>query len=387
MALHVISLPWTDLTKEWEAEAFTARTRVMVSMLAKYGKVYVYGSEVHETTGTEHVPVIDKTWQDRHWPGYRTSDVFSDYDPRRPAWVEFNVRCAQAIRERHQPGDILGLTMGFSNGLAMELLSDLGMPYVELGIGYKGVLEDSHKVFESYAWRMWHHGFKVGAAEARGDPTADRFSDVRNFDTVIPRPYNLDDFPKGSGDGGYFVFLGRLTSRKGVLIASQVCQRLGAKLILAGQNVTSAQHGKVTTADGLVLEGDVEWVGVIGPEERAKLLGDAMATFTPTLYAEPFGGTHAESLLVGTPVITTDHGCFIDYISDDVNGWRCSTLAEFVDAAKRAPFLDRFTIRDMAIRRYGTDTVGPQYDRFLRRIASLRREGWYELPLQPVLAN
>ena len=384
MSLHVISLPWTDLTKAWEAEAFTARTRVMVSMLARYGKVYVYGSEIHETTGTEHVAVIDKAWQDRHWPGYRTSDVFSDYDPRRPAWVEFNVRCAQAIRERHHPGDILGLTMGSANGLAMELLYDLGMPTVELGIGYKGVLPDSHKVFESYAWRMWHNGFKVGVEDGRGNPNADGFSDVRNFDTVIPRPYDLADFPAGSGKGGYFVFLGRLTSRKGTLVASQVCQRLGAKLILAGQNVTHAEKGRVTTADGLTLEGDVEWVGVIGPEERAKLLGDAIATFTPTLYAEPFGGVHAESLLVGTPVITTDHGCFIDYIHDGVNGWRCSTLSEFVAAAREAPSLDRFDIRDRAIRRYSTATVGPQYDRYLNRIASLRREGWYSLPLPRV---
>jgi glycosyltransferase involved in cell wall biosynthesis len=384
MALHILALPWTDLTKAWEAEAFTARTRVMVSMLARYGRVHVYGSEVHETTGTDHVAVIDRAWQERHWPGYRTSDVFSDYDPRRAPWIEFNVRCAEAIRERHHPGDMLGLTMGNSNGLATELLADLRMPVVELGIGYKGVLPDSHKVFESYAWRMWHHGFSVGVAEAKGDPTADRFSDVRNFDTVIPRPYDLADFPAGSGTGGYFVFLGRITNRKGALVASQVCQRIGARLIVAGQNVTAAEKGKVTTADGVVLEGDVEWVGVIGPQERAKLLGDAIATFVPTLYAEPFGGCHAESLLTGTPVIATDHGCFIDYIADGVNGWRCSTMAEFVDAARRAASLDRFAIRDMAARRYGTAVVGPQYDRYLNRIASLRREGWYSLPLERV---
>lgn len=391
MALHLVGLPWTELTKEWESEAFTARTRVMASMLARYGKVYVYGGERHETVGTEYVQVIDRKWQARHFPGYRTTDVFSDYDPSRAPWIEFDVAVANAVRERAHPGDTLGITMGVSQELISNLLDDLHLAVVEMGIGYKGVINDrwndaaklweprSHKVFESKSWQTWHAGNRVGMATARGEGNADIYADQRNFDTVIPRAYEVEDFPEGPGTGGYFVFMGRCIARKGVQIAAQVCQRIGAKLVLAGQNITDATPGRIRTSDGLTLEGDVTWLGVLGPEERAALLGGAIACFTPTLYMEPFGGVHAEALLTGTPVIASDWGCFPEYVHDG-NGFTCNTLAEFVAAAKEVGSLDRAAIRQRAIATYGTEAVGPRYDRYLRRLSTLRREGWYELP-------
>lgn len=383
MAIHLVGLPWTELTKEWEAEAFTARTRVLASTLARFGKVYVYGGERHETVGTEYVQVIDRKWQQRHFPGFRTTDVFSDYDPRRPAWLEFNVLAAMAIRQRAHPGDMLGITMGVSQGMLVDLLSDLRLTAVEVGVGYKGVL-DQHRVYESWQWRTFHHGRAVGMAEAQGDAGADLKGDVRNFDEVIPRGYEVEDFPAGSGSGGYYAFLGRCVARKGLAVAGQAAQRAGVKLVVAGHNVTHAERGKVVSSDGTVLTGDVEYVGMVNPSERAALLGGAIATFVPTLYLEPFGGVHAESLLVGTPVITTPHGCFIDYVHQGVNGYRCSTMAEFVDAVHAAPRLSRERIRATAIATYSTDVVGPQYDRYLNRLRTLGREGWYEEPLRRV---
>ena len=379
MALHIVGLPWTELTKEWESEAFTARTRVLASMLAQYGKVYVYGGEKHETVGTDYVQIVDRAWQARHWPGYKTTDVFSDYEPNRAPWIEFNVYAAKAIRERARPGDTLGITMGVSQQLIVNLLADLHLTVVEVGIGYRGVI-DAHRVYESQAWRTYHSGFATGMAVQRNEESADAYGDVRNFDAVIPRAYDVSDFPEGPGTGGYFVFMGRCVARKGVQVAAQVCQRIGAKLMLAGQNITKAEPGHIETSDGAVLEGDVTWVGVIGPEERAALLGGAIATFVPTLYLEPFGGVHAESLLTGTPVIATPHGCFNDYIHDGINGYKCSTLAEFITATKNVGSLDRKVIRERAIQTYGTEAVGPQYNDYLRRLSTLRREGWYELP-------
>jgi glycosyltransferase involved in cell wall biosynthesis len=381
VSLHLVQpVPATELTKNFEAEAFTARTRVLANMLAPLGTVHVYGGEQHETVGTEYHQIIDRQWQARHFPGFRTSDVFTDYDPQRAPWIEFAVYAADAIRRNAKPGDILGVTMGVSQSMLASLVADLGLTVVEVGVGYKGILAQSHRVYESRAWQTYHAGRAVGMAEARGDANADIFGDVRNFDTVIPRGYEVEDFPAGSVQGGYFLFVGRIVSRKGVLVAAQVCQRLGAKLVFAGQNVTKAEKGRIETSEGLVIEGDVEWVGVVGPEERARLLGGAIATFTPTLYAEPFGGVHAESLLTGTPVIATPHGCFPEYIENGVNGWTCATLAEFVAAAQSAASLDRSIIRRNAIARYGTATVGAQYDAYFARLRTLRREGWYENP-------
>lgn len=374
--------PAMELTKAYEADAFIGRSRVLANALNEFGPVIVYGGEQHETRVSEYVPIIDRKWQARHFPGFKTTDVFSDYDASHPHWIEFNVRAADAIRQRAQKGDIVGITMGTSQQLISTLLADMALLFVEVGIGYSGVWA-SYRVYESWAWRTFHAGRAVGQA-MRTDPNPDIAGDVRNFDAVIPRPYELADFPAGDGSGGYFLFMGRVVARKGPQVAAEVCRRLGAKLLVAGQNVAKVEPGRITSSDGTVLEGDVEFVGVIGPEERAKLMGGAIATFTPTLYTGPFEGVHAESMLTGTPVISTPHGCFIEYVQDGVNGYKCSTLAEFTRAAKDVESLDRDTIRSIAQRRYGSDTVGRQYDQYLNRLKTLGREGWYELPTEPI---
>ena len=81
-------------------------------------------------------------------------------------------------------------------------------------------------------------------------------------------------------------------------------------------------------------------------------MGGAIATFVPTEYLEPFAGTHIESMLCGTPPITTDFGVFPQTIPNALNGvvgFRCNTLEDFVDAGRKAALVDRF-----AVQRYGT---------------------------------
>lgn len=376
-------MPWTETTKLWEAEAFTARTRVMGTMLAKYGNVILYAGEANESQPTEHVQVVDRRWQQRHFPDVTPQTVFGSYDVSEKHWYEWNVLAAMAIRARAQAGDILGLTMGASQKPCADLLSDLGLLNVEVGIGYGGVWAP-FRVYESWSWRVFHAGRAYGMATAQGADGAESEGDQRNFDTVIPRGYEVEDFSAGDGKGGYFLFFGRVVDRKGPAIAAQACQRLGAKLVVAGQGVTNVERGRLTAGDGTVLEGDVEYAGVVGPEERARLMGGAIAVFAPTKYSEPFGGSHAESMLVGTPVITSDWGCFQEYVQNGANGYKCSSMADYVLAARDAGSLDRLAIRDRAIARYSTEVVGPQYDKYFRKLATLRRSGWYEMPLEKV---
>lgn len=385
MTLHLLGLPWTETTREWEPEAYTARTRVLASAVARHGRVVLYAGERDESRATEHVPVVSRAWQRRHFPDASPQGVFNQYDPASPGWVEWNVQAALAIRERAQRGDILGITMGAAQKPVADLLADLGLVVCEVGIGYGGVFAP-FRVYESWAWRFFHAGRANGMAVGAGRADADLEGDVRNFDEVIPRGYEIEDFPAGDGAGGYFLYVGRIVSRKGPHIASQVCQRIGAKLIVAGPGAKEVSKGRIVAEDGTVLAGDVEYAGVVDWQERARLMGGAIATFAPTLYAEPFGGVHAEAMLTGTPAITSDWGAFHENVEDGVTGWRCRSIEEFVRAARTAPQLYRSVIRARAQARFGSEAVGHQYDRYFRRLATLRRDGWYELPPQPVAA-
>jgi glycosyltransferase involved in cell wall biosynthesis len=120
-----------------------------------------------------------------------------------------------------------------------------------------------------------------------------------------------------------------------------------------------------------------EYVGAVGPEQRAELMGNAIATFVPTLYLEPFGNVNIESQACGTPVITTDWGAFTETVVEGVTGFRCRSVEEFILATQNVKNLDRKAIRDRAVSLYSVDVIAKQYEKYFNRLMTLWGDGWY----------
>jgi glycosyltransferase involved in cell wall biosynthesis len=83
--------------------------------------------------------------------------------------------------------------------------------------------------------------------------------------------------------------------------------------------------------------------------------------------------------MVGTPVITTDFGAFVETVEHGKTGFRCHTMNEFVLAAEEVKKLDPQYIRDRAVRLYSLDTIKWKYDSYFRRLLDLWGEGWSTL--------
>lgn len=93
------------------------------------------------------------------------------------------------------------------------------------------------------------------------------------------------------------------------------------------------------------------------------------------------GTYEANGLVVhncGTPVITTDWGCYAETVLDGVTGFRTRTLGEMVRAGKEVEHLDPKTIRAWA-QRYTLDVVKYRYEDYFQRLLTLRGKGWYDL--------
>src|SRR4029077_1428925 len=129
---------------------------------------------------------------------------------------------------------------------------------VEFGIGYGGVFA-KYKVFESYSWM---HSVYAHQAACQGKTSHD--IDGNFYDAVIPNYFEVEDFPFSDEKEDYYLYIGRLTDRKGFQIAADVCERLGKRLVVAGEG-TPPTYG--------------EYVGRVGPEERGRLMSKAIATF------------------------------------------------------------------------------------------------------------
>jgi glycosyltransferase involved in cell wall biosynthesis len=350
MRFHVVGLPFTQTTNDFPACAFTMKVRKFAKMMHAAGhEVFLYSGEHNTTPCTEHIPCI--TEEQRAEAVGDTHYTMASFDRNLPHWQAFNMTVVEQIKKRAQPKDFICVIGGTSHQPIADALPN--MMTVEFGIGYPGTFA-KFRVFESYAWMHTIYGTTTNnAATLNGN----------FYDTVINGYLDESEFYYGAGQGNYFMFIGRLIERKGAHIAAMVAEHLGARLIVAGVGTPPA-YG--------------EYIGPVGVE-RAELFRNATAIFAPTLYIEPYGTVVPEAMMCGTPAITTDFGSFTELVQDGVNGYKCHTLGEFIQAAIDAPQLDRKQIAAAAFDRFSLEKSAVKYEKYFRRLQTLWGDGWYSI--------
>ncbi len=312
-------------------------------------EVYLYASgDRTDAKVTDFIPCLPEDIRlaavgDKHYTS-------ASFDNTLPHWTVFNRNAIQTIARHIEQKDFICLI----GGTAQKPIADAFPEHmsVEYGIGYSGVFS-KYKIFESNTWRS------AVAAQYRNAANID----INFYDGVVNGYYNKDQFPIQLEKQDYYLYMGRMTQRKGVDIASQACERAGVRLIMAGSGDYIPSYG--------------EYIGEVKAEDRAALFGGAIATFTPTIYQEPFCNVHIQSMACGTPVITTDMGIFTETVQNGFNGFRCNTLAEFVKATEQVKNLDPRKIATDTYSKYSTDIIRYKYDNYFRRLLTLWDSGWY----------
>ena len=189
-----------------------------------------------------------------------------------------------------------------------------------------------------------------------------------HYAATIHHGIELERFSVGAGDGGYLLFLGRIHPDKGTATAIDVAARAGVPLVIAGvvQDEDYFADEVAPRIDGT----SVTFVGPVGPAERDRLLGGAMALLHLIDFDEPFGLSVVESLATGTPVIANARGSMPELLDDGVTGFLVRGADDAVAAVGRLDRLDRAVCRRTAQTRFSAERMVADYEALFARVAA-----------------
>jgi glycosyltransferase involved in cell wall biosynthesis len=347
--IHVVGLPFSQVSIDarYDSCPFTTKLVRFADMMHDRGhRVTTYGGD-DPSVRCEHVTIQSRESQRRAYEG---CDWFTDGDWSRADWTdarvwhEWNRRAADAILPGLADGDVVCLPVGqpFSE-LYGEVIARGMVSCVEYGVGYEAVMTP-YKAWESYAWMHTITGARWGSGV--GEPVGG------HFDAIIPGFFDESRYVVGPHDSDFMVFIGRDAHRKGYTVARDVARETGVGLVVIGDAGDDDDRHVVRT-------------GRVSAAVRDEIVGSAFAVIAPTLYVEPFGNSVAESLLCGTPVITTDWGAFTETVRQGRDGYRCRTMRDFREAVYQIREGDvdgADELRDAAVARFGLDAAGLAYE-------------------------
>lgn len=356
MRFHVLGLPHTVSSKDFNACAYTQKVVKFCKMMSARGHYIIhYGHEDSNVICNEHVSVItNEDWQIAYGD-YDWRKNFFKFEVEDHAYKTFYKNAIEEVGKRKQPLDFILPFWGSGVRPICDAHSDLIC--VEPGIGYAEGHWARWKIFESYAIYHAYCGIQ-NVGTCRQDW----------YEVVIPNYFDLEDFDYLEEKDDYFLFLGRVYSGKGIEIAIQMTEKIGAKLIVAGQN-----------PDNMTFPDHVEYIGYADIETRKRLLSRAKGLIIGSMYVEPFGGVQVEALLSGTPTITTDWGAFTENNIQGVTGYRCRTFEDFVNAGKNIDKIKPSDCRKFA-EKFSLENVSLMYEKYFQDVLNVyTNKGWYHI--------
>jgi glycosyltransferase involved in cell wall biosynthesis len=185
---------------------------------------------------------------------------------------------------------------------------------------------------------------------------------------VIHHGIDLEVYRPGPGDGGYLMFIGRMSPHKGVHHAVRVAKKAGRRLVLATKMREQTEVDYFTQEVKPLLDPDDELPQEMPLGQRLSLLRGAAALLNPITWREPFGLVMAEALASATPVLAFANGAAPEIIDPGQTGYLCSDEEEMIAAVDRVPEINRADCRDAAQKRFSLLRMARDHERFYRRV-------------------
>lgn len=128
----------------------------------------------------------------------------------------------------------------------------------------------------------------------------------------------------GRGEGGYAVFVGRLSWEKGIHTMLDAWQSgtipIPLKIVGDGPMAPEVQKAAGHPRAGRGSAVNIQWLGRRPVDEVLRIVADARCLVFPSIWHETFGRTIIEAYAVGTPVIAASMGSAAELVHDRRTG-------------------------------------------------------------------
>lgn len=135
---------------------------------------------------------------------------------------------------------------------------------------------------------------------------------------VVKPNFVYPDPGTGKGDGGYAIFVGRLSEEKGVKTLLDAWRKLEKAVPL---KIVGGGPLEPLVQEAASRDPRIEWLGHQPSGEVAKLVGNATFLLFPSLWYEGMPRTIIEAFARGTPVIGSKLGAMLDMIDHHRTGF------------------------------------------------------------------
>jgi glycosyltransferase involved in cell wall biosynthesis len=170
---------------------------------------------------------------------------------------------------------------------------------------------------------------------------------------------DVAELPFDAVGGDALVYFGRIHPEKGTVEAIEIAARAGRTLALCG--IVQDERYFAEEVEPRIDGDRVVYLGSVGPEERAAVLGRSAALLHPIAFDEPFGLSVVEAMVCGTPVIAFPRGSMAEIVDEGVTGFLAGGVDEAVTAVEKAAAIDRAACRTAATARFSAERMVDDY--------------------------
>jgi glycosyltransferase involved in cell wall biosynthesis/quercetin dioxygenase-like cupin family protein len=210
---------------------------------------------------------------------------------------------------------------------------------------------------------------------------SDRVEDL-DYSATIYHGIDIENFTLNENPRNCLLCFGRIHPDKGIKEAIDIADLAGMPLIIAGiiQDRLYFQNEIEPRLDN----DKIKYIGSVGPDDRNKLLGSAIALLHPISFNEPFGLSIIEANACGTPAIAYNRGSMSELIREGINGFLVSDIDGALEALSRLKDISRKNCREEVEKRFSRDRMVDDYIEVYERILKNKEQrfrpwGYYEV--------